>query len=142
MSTILFTRHGTTYTVRFRYDAAVIELLKAAVPGYARSWDPAAKEWTVRAGHAEQLAKALRATGHQVVGIDPPRTDPPPRADGRIPDTAQWARILFRRIGPNRRDPVFRALTRVLHPDNPATGDTTLQRELNSAREQLTDGDR
>jgi hypothetical protein len=135
MSTILFTRHGTTFTVQFRYDAAVIELLKAAVPGHARSWNPATKEWTVRATHAEQLAKALRATGHQVIGIGPPRTDPPPRAGGPILDTAQWARILFRRVGPNRREPVFRALTRILHPD--VGGDHRLMQELNVAREEL-----
>jgi hypothetical protein len=140
MSTILFTRHGTSYSVRFRYDPTIIELIKTAVPSNARSWNSAAKEWTVRASHAEQLAQALRATGHQVVGLEPPRTDPPPRADTRIPDTAQWARILFRRVGPNRRDPVFRALTKVLHPD--VGGDHSLMQELNQAREQLTDGDR
>jgi hypothetical protein len=135
MSTVLFACHGATYTVRFRYDPTLVELLKAAVPGYARTWNPAAKEWTVDAGHAPQLASALRATGHQVVGLDPP----PPR-DVPGADNTQWARILFRRVGPNRRDPVFRALTKVLHPD--VGGDHSLMQELNQAREQLTDGDR
>jgi hypothetical protein len=138
MSTVLFQRHGTTYTIRFRYDASVIEVLKAAVPSHARSWNPATKEWTVDASHAERLASALRRTGHTVIGLDP---DPRPHTTTGT-DLSQWARILFRRVGPARREPVFRALTRVLHPDNAATGDTALQRELNSAREQLTDGDR
>jgi hypothetical protein len=29
---------------------------------------------------------------------------------------------------------VFKALTRILHPDNADTGDTDLQRQLNDAR--------
>lgn len=134
MSTVLFTRRGATYTVRFRYDPAVVELLKTAVPGYARDWNPATKEWTVNTGHAERLAQALRATGHQVVGLEPP---PPPTNGG---DPLDWARVLFTRVGPTRREPVFRALTKILHPDA-ATGDTTLQRELNLARDQLTEGE-
>jgi hypothetical protein len=140
VSTILFTRHGDRYTVRFQYNADLVELLKTAVPSHARDWNPATKEWTIRATHAEQLASALRATGHKVLGLDPPRTDPPPRANNSTPDTAQWAKLLFRRIGPNHRDPVFRALTKVLHPD--VGGDHSLMQELNQAREQLTDGDR
>jgi hypothetical protein len=136
---VLFARHGARYTVRFRYDPDLVELLKTAVPGHARDWNPATKTWTVDVGHAEPLASALRATGHKVLGLDAPRTDPPPRADGSAPDTAQWARILFRRVGPNHRDPVFRALTKVLHPD--VGGDHSLMQELNQAREQLTGGD-
>ena len=124
-------------TIRFRYDPTLVELIKTAVPAPARSWNPTAKEWTVAAGHAERLAQALRATGHRVIGLEDPR----PQADTRIPDTALWARILFRRVGPTRHEPVFRALTRVLHPDTP-TGDGVIQRELNLARDELTDGDR
>lgn len=132
MSTVLFERHGASYTVRFRYDPAVVELLKAAVPGYARSWDPATKNWTVDAGHAERLASALRATGHQVIGLDP---EPPPRTS-TTGDTAHWARTLFRRVGPTRHEPVFRALSRIFHPD--VGGDTALMQELNDARDELS----
>jgi hypothetical protein len=128
MSTVIFQRRGTTYTVRFRYDPTLVELLKTAVPSHARNWDPATKEWTVDAGHAKRLASTLRATGHQVIGLDPD----PPRTDSGT-DPSQWARILFHRVGPTRREPVFRVLTKVLHPDNPVTGDTAIQKELNAA---------
>ncbi len=131
VSTVIFTRQGDGYGVRFRYDPALVELLKTAVPSYARSWDPSLKQWQIQAGHAERLASALRATGHQVIGLDP---DPPPRTTTGT-DTARWAKILFRRVGPSRREPVFRALTRVLHPD--VGGDTALMRELNDARDEL-----
>ncbi len=133
MSTVIFTRQGDGYGVRFRYDPALVELLKTAVPSYARSWDPSLKQWQVQATHARQLASALRRTGHQVIGCD--ADDPPPRTTTGT-DPSQWAHILFRRVGPTRREPVFRALTRIFHPDLP-TGDGRLQQELNAAREEL-----
>jgi hypothetical protein len=129
MTAVVFTRAGTTFTVRFRYDPAVVDLIKT-VPSYARSWDPVAREWTIGHHYVVPLEAALRALGHQVIGLNPP-----PRAGG----SGQWAHTLLHRVGPLRREPVFRALTRVLHPDNPATGDAVLQRELNTAREHLTE---
>lgn len=78
------------------------------------------------------LASAIRRGGHQTVGLDPqPGADP-----------SGWAEALFRRVGPARHEPVFPALTQVLHPDTPATGDTALQRELNAAREALSEDDK
>ena len=50
--------------------------------------------------------------------------------------TADWARLLFDRVGPERADVVFRVLSRVLHPDN-AIGDVALQQELSDARKRL-----
>jgi hypothetical protein len=76
----------------------------------------------------------MRERGHFVIGIDEP--DPPPRRNGNSPS---WAQALFSNVGPDRADQVYRALTRILHPDNPRTGDTILQRELNTARAQLDD---
>ncbi|HWT48540.1 MAG TPA: hypothetical protein VN255_08180, partial [Mycobacterium sp.] len=67
--------------------------------------------------------------------LEPPRADPPPRAEAFTSDTSLWAKILFRRVGRERREPVFRALTRVLHPD--VGGDHHLMQELNAAREEL-----
>ena len=136
MSTVLFERRGDgDAIVRFAYDPELVDLLKAAVPARSRSWDPQLRQWTVRAELVEHFASVLRATGHQVIGLEPP-------AAGTRTGTDQWARLLLHRVGPTRREPVFRALSRVLHPDNAATGDTTLQRELNLAREQLTEGNR
>jgi hypothetical protein len=47
--------------------------------------------------------------------------------------TAYWASMLFTTVGPDRAKSVHRALTKVLHPDNPNTGDDTMWRELNDA---------
>lgn len=40
-------------------------------------------------------------------------------------------------MGPERTDAVFKALTRILHPDIADTGDTELQRQLNDARDAM-----
>ncbi len=138
MTAIQFSRIAFGYTVTFRYDAEVVQLVKSTVPSFARSWQPERRAWFVDLDYADGLAAAMRGFGHTVVGIEP---EPPPHANHYSGgDADQWARTLFRTVGPTRREPVFRALTRVLHPDNTATGDTRLQRELNSARDELMKG--
>ena len=78
----------------------------------------------------------MRNYGHDVIGLD---VTEPPRRNGNAPT---WAQALFSTVGSDRADQVYRVLTRILHPDNPETGDTTLQRELNDARAQLDDSSR
>ncbi len=134
ITTVTFRRHGDAYVVRFRYDPALVELLKAVVPAYARSWNTSTREWTVNVDYANLLASAVRSLGHRAIGLDPQQ--PPPRNNTHT-DPAQWAMDLLHRVGPTRREPVFRALTKVLHPDNQQTGDTRLKRELNDARAEL-----
>lgn len=129
MTAVRFQFDGDTYTVHFRYDPRLVDLVKT-VPSYARSWDATTKQWRVAAGYAEPLALAMRERGYIVTGLEPPR---------RVHDQAvdpSWAQILFQRVGHDRVDPVFRALTKVLHPDNPDTGDADMQRELIAARDE------
>ncbi len=131
MTAVRFTRRSTDYAVAFAFNPAVVELLKGTVPGYARSWAASRKEWSVEHQWAETLAAALRVAGHTVVGLEERERHQQQRKP-RDPDPATWARILFQRVGPDRRQAVYRALAKVLHPDV-ATGDTVLQRELNDA---------
>jgi hypothetical protein len=53
----------------------------------------------------------------------PPRSSP----------SNDWAHSLFRAVGPDRAEAVYKALSRVLHPDTP-TGDHQLMQQLNEAR--------
>ena len=122
---VRFERHGGDYAVRFAYDATLVAIVKA-VPACARSWDPARKLWFVAGGYAEQVAHDMAALGYLIVGLKP--------IGG---DQTEWARALFARVGHARAGPVFRSLSRILHPDNGATGDAQLQRELNAARAEL-----
>lgn len=134
MTTIHITRDplGFNATVRFAYNADLVDLIKFTVPAGARSWDPAAKAWTVDAPFADILTPRFRALGHHVE--DHGRPNPPPPRRPAPPTT--WAEQLLTAVGPTRQEAVFRALTRVLHPDT-ATGDTALMQQLNNARAQL-----
>jgi hypothetical protein len=78
---------------------------------------------------APDLAAILRASGYTIVGLDD-RPPPNRHSDGTC------AEALLAAFGPERTDAVYRAVSRVLHPDV-ATGDATLQRQLNAAREGL-----
>ena len=109
----------------------MVDLLKA-VPKHYRSWRPETKQWRIASWYTPILARIMRCSWTLIVGIDV--ADPPPRRNGH---TQTWAQTLFSAVGADRADQVHRALTRILHPDNPETGDTTLQRELNTARAQL-----
>ena len=124
--TVVFDRVGNGYTVRFPYDALLVELLKSRVPSYARTWFSAGKYWTVDSAYAAPLAAAFTELGCTVVGVE---TRTPSACDG-------WAQHLFRAVGPSRVTAVHRALSKVLHPDVP-TGSGVLQRELNDARAEL-----
>ena len=118
------------YQLRCRYDAGVVFTIKNVVPGYARSYDPPTKVWTIyQSGWAAALAAALCRAGHEVSGIHVE----PPQPPGNGAATDGWADQLFRRVGPGRSDLVYRMLSRALHPD--VGGNTQLMQELNQARE-------
>ncbi|GJN99117.1 hypothetical protein NJB1907f44_48960 [Mycobacterium marinum] len=117
---------GGRATVRFRYDPAVVSLIKSTVPSFARSWDAQRRVWFIDTDWTPALAAELAGRGHTVTGHAARTTD----------GGSDWATALFRAVGPQRTPAVHRALTRVLHPDT-ATGCPVLQRELNDARAAL-----
>ncbi|MBF6082118.1 hypothetical protein IU485_12185 [Nocardia cyriacigeorgica] len=52
---------------------------------------------------------------------------------GRAPVSGSWAEQLFHAVGRDRRDNVYRALSKILHPDV-QTGSKVLMQQLNDAR--------
>lgn len=119
------------YAVTFPYDPTAVGLIKREVPTSARSYDPALKEWRVSDAYADDLAKEMQRYGLKVVMQH--ATSAPAPTGG----TQNWAVTLFSRVGPARTEAVFRALQKVIHPDNPLTGDNDLCRELIEARNKL-----
>src|ERR1700752_288040 len=86
MIAVMFTPGPDGHTVRFAYDPEVVAAIKQTVPGYARSWRPHTKLWTVDPVWVPVLADTLRALGQIVTGLQPP----PRQAHG----DADWARAL------------------------------------------------
>lgn len=110
------------------------------LPG--RRWDKARKCWLVSTVFVDEAANALRAAGCTVFVT---------RADGsawtsgragaghRATPGADWAESLLDAVGPAQAEAVFKALTRVLHPD--AGGDHVLMSQLNEARRKVAAGE-
>jgi len=104
-----------------------------------RKWDPTPtnKCWIMPVRFVDDLADALRAAG---VTVYITRADGSPWRSGRTTHghrstpAAGWADALFTAVGPNRVEPVFRAMSRIIHQDA-GGGDTRLMQELNAARE-------
>ena len=135
MTAVVFTDRGDGwYSVVFDYDPDLVDLIKTTVPARGgRSWHPRTREWRVHAAYVGSLARAIRALGHTVIGLDRQQSPKQKPAD----DPASWARALFTHVGPARAMAVYHALTKVLHPDNAKTGDTQLQQQLNRAFSEL-----
>ena len=130
MTAVRFQRRGDAHAVTFAYNPEVVELLKASVPSFIRSWNPDRREWLIlEPVYATQFAATLRRLGHTIIGLD----DPPNRHHGT--DPAGWARSVFQRVGPRRAPLAYRLLSRLCHPDH--GGDHQLQVELNAAFAEL-----
>jgi len=128
VTAIMITIRAERADVTFRYDPAVVDLIKT-IPSHLRSWDTQRKTWTIPASTVPSFVRMLEDDGHRVhiegdAYIPPPRT---PTAGGT------WADDLLDAVGPQRVEPVHRALARVLHPD--VGGDTMLMQALNAARD-------
>jgi hypothetical protein len=138
VASVIFAPDDDNYTVQFDYDPDVVAILED-IPEFARKWRPVTRSWWIFGYYAGYLASELDAHAHTVTGIDPNhwRRRGSQHNGGRHNGCAadDWATILFARVGPERTDAVFKALSRVLHPDNIDTGDNELQRQLNDARD-------
>ncbi|MGO9354807.1 MAG: hypothetical protein ACLP3C_29705 [Mycobacterium sp.] len=131
MTAVRFQRRGDVHAVTFTYSAEIVELLKASVPSFLRSWNSDRREWLIlEPVYATQFADTLRRLGHTIVGID----DPPRRQ--HTTDPADWAKAVFRRVGPTRAPIAYKLLSRLCHPDH--GGDHQLQVELNQAFGELS----
>ncbi|MGO8772062.1 MAG: hypothetical protein ACLQIK_08380 [Mycobacterium sp.] len=133
MTAVRFQHRGDGHAVTFAYDPTIVELLKAMVPSFVRSWNPQRREWMIlEPVYATQFADTLRRLGHPVIGID----DPPAQRQ-HATDPAGWARAVFTRVGAGRAPLAYKLLSRLCHPDH--GGDHQLQVELNQAFGELSE---
>lgn len=109
-------------TITCAYDPDVVDTIKR-LPAPHRSWDRDRRVWLIREGYVSALASWLRADGHDVT-VGAGEADPLPE---------NWGDALFEAVGDGLIEPVYRALSRILHPD--IGGDTQLMQELNAARD-------
>ncbi len=100
--------------------------------------DTGNQAWYVRSGAAPRLRAVLSpwAKRTQWSGVDPGSADTgrreAPRRGPAATTSGTWAEALLTAVGDRRRDVVFRAMSKVLHPDT-ETGDEKLMRDLLAA---------
>jgi hypothetical protein len=112
--------------VSFPYDAKAVELIKTIA---GRRWNPDFKRWTIEAGDIAMAAVMFVRAGYDVA-IDGQPYEEVSRSSAPILSPL----VSFFAALPHRlRQPTYRALSKVLHPD--AGGDTRLMQELNRAME-------
>ncbi|GAC1569975.1 MAG: hypothetical protein NVS3B18_01640 [Candidatus Dormibacteria bacterium] len=114
------------------------ELLKS-FPCSERKWSPTERCWVVSGWIVNPMADALRAAGCTVYVTradgSPYEQPKPGGTHGRRATPApDWASVLLNAVGSDRRERVYRALSRVLHPDV-ETGSHELMQQLNAARD-------
>lgn len=119
--------------VAFPYDPEIVSAMRTVPTAH---WSPDLRVWIVDFNYDIELADALRPWDASVVwrGCDNPydamRTAPPSTHE------TNWATATLSAVGAARVDAVFRALSKVLHPDTP-TGSDDLMRQLIEARDAL-----
>jgi hypothetical protein len=122
---ILITTLDDDYsTVTFRYDPRAVEIMKS-VP--VHRWNGQDKEWTTETSWVQLLAKRFHDNGYSVA-VDGDLWSPPD-----IKALSSPILSLFDALPAHLKQPVYRALSKVLHPD--VGGDTELMKELNKAIE-------
>lgn len=126
--------------VRFKYDPKLVATLKDEVAWDERQWVKEEKCWIVTDWALAAFIAKAEALGWTIVDQRPepePEPEPPPRTKAEPPPRKNdlWAVDLFIAVGAQRKEAIFKALTRVLHPDNQSTGDTKLMQSLNRARD-------
>jgi len=119
VAAVRFDKRGNRYAITFDYDPDIVSLIKT-LPGADRGFNPGTKVWTIAETWAGTLARELDQLGYLVVGLDPTAGTP-----------GDWASVLFDSVGRARAADVYRALSRILHPD--VGGDHHLQQQLNDA---------
>lgn len=131
---LTLTRDGHA-ELRFPYDAAFIERLKAAVPAYARTYSPESKTWTVVPAYTDVAARLMLATfaDVEIEGPGPGRSSD---AD-RVPHAGDAYVVLHLRetAPPELIVAAHKCLARLHHPDK--GGSTATMQVINAAADAL-----
>jgi hypothetical protein len=114
---------NSSIELQFPYDPALVDALKASIPGRARSYDPATKVWTVTAAWAA-IATRLMLETFGDVEIQDDRQEPSRRPDPiRTSDHQLAALHLLPSAPPELVAAAFRCLSKLHHPDKAPPGE-------------------
>ncbi len=126
----------------FPFSRELVDALKDEVPGYARSYDPDTKAWSVQSAYVA-VARSLVESVYpdvEVIDFSPnfgrhESRRAAPDASGR---TSYTVLHLRETAPPELIEAAFRCLARLHHPDR--GGDVATMQRLNAAHAALTKG--
>lgn len=125
--TMLISANGRA-VLAFPFDRWLVESLKAEIPPYARSYDPARKTWTVEQPYIRTARRLLTTVWPDAEIEEEPRFRSPsertPRAEYHILHLQPTA-------PPELVEAAYKCLSRLYHPD--AGGDTEKMMQINEA---------
>jgi len=131
MTTPTITRNWTgSITLRFPYDADLVESLKAEIPSHARTYDPIVKAWTVSAAYSDVAARLMLETFPDVDLVNQSRTAPPADRAPRAGDPYVVLHLLPS-APPELVSAAHKCLARLHHPDK--GGSTATMQAINAA---------
>jgi hypothetical protein len=125
MSTLprIRSKWDSSLELTFPYDPALVDALKANIPGRARSYDPATKVWTVTAAWAAIATRLMVETFGDVEIVDD-RQEPYRRPDPiRTSDHRFAALHLMPSAPPELIEAAYRCLSKLHHPDRVSHGE-------------------
>jgi hypothetical protein len=127
MKTVVFTSRFGVCDVRLAYDEAGRALLKAL---HGR-WNPSRKGWVIHGSGIDTAVHGFQRLGFQVIVDGVTRPGTPTAKEGSDP-----AEAFLRGLPARLRQPAYRALARVLHPDT--GGEVAAMAALNQAWERVS----
>jgi hypothetical protein len=127
-------RYDGEVTLTFPYDKRLVDQLKAQIPSYARSYDDAAKSWTIAPTYAAVAVSLLRASfPDATIEESGHRPEPQPIR----PSDQSYATLHLLPSAPAALvDAAFRCLAKLHHPD--VGGDAATMRRLTEAHDALS----
>ena len=124
-----------TLRIRFKFNQWVIDQIKACVPGFGRSYDPATRVWSVHAPWAAQAIAILEAAFGEVP-IQRAQRAEPQFGRGRTGREALYAELHLLPSAPSQLvTGAYKILAKLHHPDH--GGDTAAMQRINRAFDQL-----
>jgi hypothetical protein len=118
-------RHEASAELHFAYSPDAIAALKDGIPHTARHWHPAGKFWRIDEPFVDTALSVVCPHVGRLRVADLRR----PRAVSSAPAPVDWAQALFAALPEHLREPAYKALLRILHPD--VGGDGRMAQRLN-----------
>ena len=118
----------------FPFDRWLVDALKSEIPAHARTFDPAAKSWTITPAYAHVAGQLMHDVfpDVEIVGA----ATPPPFDRGRPASDDPWTILHLRPTAPPELiTAAHRCLAKLNHPD--AGGSTAVMQQINGAVERI-----